>query len=225
MSQKRALDPHERALWERVMATVKPLHASKGRAAKGNAVRTNANASPTSRVARKSIGGMVADVRTDAHPLPTRDAFAQMLAAPVQPKPAVKAKPAPTLHRIDHHPTPIDGGLDGHWDRRLTKGAIIPDVSVDLHGLGLAHAHARLDGVLEQSIRSGARVILLVTGKLRDHDRASGLNGEVRRGAIRAAVTDWLAASRHHAQIASVRAAHQRHGGDGALYIILKRRV
>ena len=206
MSQKRALDPTERALWERVMATVKPLHP----------VRTGA---PKSRVARKSIGGLVADVQVQAHPLPTRDAFAQMLAAPVQQKPVAAPKPAPTLHRIDHHPTPIDGGLDGHWDRRLTKGAIIPDVSVDLHGLGLAHAHARLDGVLEQSVRSGARVILLVTGKLRDHDRATGKG----RGAIRAAVTDWLAASRHHANIASVRAAHQRHGGDGALYIILKR--
>ncbi len=210
MSQKRALDPTERALWERVMATVKPLHA----------VRTGA---VRPKVARKSIGGMVAEVQTPAHPLPTRDAFAKMLAAPAHPKPKATPKPAPTLHRIDHHGPlvhgPIDGGLDGHWDRRLTKGAIIPDVSVDLHGLGLAHAHARLDGVLEQSVRSGARVILLVTGKLRDHDRATGKG----RGAIRAAVTDWLAASRHHANIASVRAAHQRHGGDGALYIILKR--
>ena len=44
-----------------------------------------------------------------------------------------------------------------------------------------------------------------------------------KRGAIRAAVGDWLAASRHAADIAAVRSAHPRHGGAGALYIILRR--
>jgi len=36
-------------------------------------------------------------------------------------------------------------------------------------------------------------------------------------------VRDWLASSRHAAHIASVRQAHPRHGGEGALYIVLKR--
>jgi DNA-nicking Smr family endonuclease len=36
-------------------------------------------------------------------------------------------------------------------------------------------------------------------------------------------VLDWLAASSHHPAIGAVRRAHQRHGGDGALYIVLKR--
>ena len=44
-----------------------------------------------------------------------------------------------------------------------------------------------------------------------------------RRGAIRAKVLDWLAASEHGGSIAAVRKAHQRHGGEGALYIVLKR--
>ena len=44
------------------------------------------------------------------------------------------------------------------------------------------------------------------------------------RGAIRAAISDWLAASRHAPYIAAVRRAHRRHGGAGALYIILRRR-
>ena len=65
-----------------------------------------------------------------------------------------------------------------------------------------------------------ARTILLVTGKLRPvaaADRGSS------RGAIRAKVLDWLAASSHHSAIAAVRSAHRRHGGEGALYIVLKR--
>jgi DNA-nicking Smr family endonuclease len=109
--------------------------------------------------------------------------------------------------------------LDGRWDRQLGKGAVVPDVSVDLHGSGLASAYSRLDGALEQAIAQHMRVVLLVTGHVRAHDRASGEG----RGAIASVVRDWLAASRHSQAISAVRSAHPRHGGSGALYIILKR--
>jgi DNA-nicking Smr family endonuclease len=109
--------------------------------------------------------------------------------------------------------------LDGHWDRRIDKGAIIPDVKVDLHDTGLSGAYARLDRALEQAIAEKMKVVLLVTGKPRTHDRASGEG----RGAIASVVRDWLASSRHAGSIAAVRAAHPRHGGAGALYIVLKR--
>ncbi len=115
--------------------------------------------------------------------------------------------------------TPKPHNLDSHWDRRIDKGAIIPDVSVDLHGSGLSGAYARLDGALEQAIAQKMKVVLLVTGKTRTHDRASGEG----RGAIASVVRDWLASSRHAGSIAAVRAAHPRHGGTGALYIVLKR--
>lgn len=114
---------------------------------------------------------------------------------------------------------PVEGGLDSHWDRRFNRGAVIPDISIDLHGHGLAGAHARLDQLLDHAIRQKMRVVLLVTGKARAHDRISGQG----RGAIAAVVRDWLAASRHSEHIAAVRQAHPRHGGDGALYIVLKR--
>ena len=109
--------------------------------------------------------------------------------------------------------------LDGGWDKRLTKGAVVPDASIDLHGHTLASAHALLDAGLDHAIRVGDRVLLLVTGKppRPDSERPHA------RGAIRAAVKDWLAASRHAGRIAAVRNAHPRHGGAGALYIILRR--
>jgi DNA-nicking Smr family endonuclease len=94
----------------------------------------------------------------------------------------------------------------------------MPDVSVDLHDASLSGAYARLDGALEQAIAQRMKVVLLVTGKQRAHDRASGQG----RGAIAAVVRDWLAASRHARSISAVRNAHPRHGGAGALYIMLK---
>ena len=109
--------------------------------------------------------------------------------------------------------------LDGSWDKRILKGMIMPDSSIDLHGHTLASAHAMLDDGLDRAIRRGDRVLLLVTGKppRPESERPHA------RGAIRAAVTDWLAASRHADSIAAVRGAHPRHGGQGALYLVLRR--
>ena len=84
--------------------------------------------------------------------------------------------------------------------------------------MNLDGAWFAIDRALEQAIDNGERVLLLITG----HHR----KGEppVQRGKIRAAVHDWLAASRHAGKIAAVRGAHPRHGGGGGLYIILRRR-
>ncbi|QNE33295.1 Smr/MutS family protein [Sphingomonas sp. NBWT7] len=109
--------------------------------------------------------------------------------------------------------------LDGGWDKRLARGMIIPDATIDLHGHTLHSAHDLLDAALDRAIRRGDRVILLVTGKppRPESERPHA------RGAIRAAIGDWLAASRHAGAIAAVRGAHPRHGGQGALYIVLRR--
>lgn len=109
--------------------------------------------------------------------------------------------------------------LDGGWDRRIARGIVSPDRSIDLHGHTLASAHAVLDDGLYRAIRDGDRVVLLVTGKppRPESERPHG------RGVIRASVADWLAASRHAGYIAAVRGAHPRHGGSGALYIVLRR--
>lgn len=133
-------------------------------------------------------------------------------------KPAVVSPPVrPAVPPAQ--PNKVPHNLDGHWDRRIDKGGIIPDVSIDLHGSALSGAYARLDGALEQAIIQKMKVVLLVTGKARAHDRASGQG----RGAIASVVRDWLGSSRHAGSIAAVRGAHPSHGGAGALYIILKR--
>ena len=108
--------------------------------------------------------------------------------------------------------------LDGGWDRRLRSGSIDPDRIIDLHGMNLDGAWQAIDRGLEQAIARGERVVLLITG----HHRPG--EPPVQLGRIRAAVHDWLAASRHAANIAAVRGAHRRHGGGGSLYLILRRR-
>jgi DNA-nicking Smr family endonuclease len=172
----RRLGPEEQALWEKVIASVRPLQP-----------RKQAQAAPA-----------------PAEPEP---APAAATPSPVRPKPPPpkKAQPGTTL--------------DGSWDRRLASGQVQPDLTVDLHGHNLATAYDLLDRSLDRAVSSGARLLLLITGK-----PPQGEHRPVQRGAIRAAVGDWLAASSYAGDIAAVRGAHRRHGGTGALYIVLRRR-
>jgi DNA-nicking Smr family endonuclease len=122
--------------------------------------------------------------------------------------------------RAAEPPRPRSGAtLDGSWDRRLRDGSVEPDRVLDLHGMNLDGAWRAIDRGLEQAIARGDRVVLLITG----HHRPG--EPPIQRGKIRAAVHDWLTASRHAARIAAVRGAHRRHGGGGGLYLILRRQT
>lgn len=144
--------------------------------------------------------------------------------APPTKSPRWLATPPPPPAAEQHKPPsrPISARtLDGTWDRKLSTGTIAPDFTLDLHGHTLDSAHARLDHGLTQALAQQARVLLLITGKPRPSD--DHLSRGSRRGAIRAKVLDWLALGAHASKIAAVRQAHPRHGGAGALYIVLKR--
>jgi len=176
----RRLSAEERALWRKVVATVRPL----------------AGTSPV--IAEAAPGNEAAAPVA----LPPRSAPAERVSAR-------RAGPGTTL--------------DASWDRRLARGLVAPDAAVDLHGHNLADAYAVLDRRLEAAIAAGDRLVLLITGKPPAEHGRHAVRPAV-RGAIRAAVGDWLAASRHAGDIAAVRSAHPRHGGAGALYIVLRRR-
>lgn len=152
-------------------------------------------------------------------PLEGRLAPAPLPEALEQPIPKSVARVVPKSVPKTVAPKAPGTTLDGSWDRRLSRGLAQPDRTVDLHGHNLATAWALIDARLEDAVRAGDRLVLLITGK-----PPSGETRPARRGAIRAAVGDWLHASRHAGEIAAVRDAHPRHGGTGALYIVLRRR-
>lgn len=141
-----------------------------------------------------------------------------------EPEPQPKAEPRrPVVKPARKAPTPPPRPrpgttLDGTWDRKLESGSVSPDRIVDLHGHNLDRAWSAIDSALERAIEGRERVVLLITGHSRPGDPP------VQRGRIRAAVHDWLAASRHAPKIAAVRPAHGRHGGGGSLYIVLRRK-
>ncbi|WP_206520340.1 Smr/MutS family protein [Altererythrobacter sp. BO-6] len=147
-----------------------------------------------------------------ANDAPSEVALVRPAPKPVMPahKPPLAAQPAPPPHP----------GLDSHWERKFKAGAVQPDYTLDLHGHTLDTAYERLMAGLDQARAMEARVVLLIAGRARPVDPADRAE---RRGAIRAKLLDWLAASRHSAAISAVRKAHTRHGGEGAIYLVLKR--
>lgn len=151
---------------------------------------------------------------------PPKPVVVKPVAVPAEPQPVrVKGRVPPLRPPAPKPAPPPAETLDASWDRRLSRGLVAPESMIDLHGHSLAGAHARLDRGLEAAIARGDRVLLLITGKppRPESERPHA------RGAIRAAVGDWIAASRHSDRIAAVRNAHPRHGGPGALYIVLRR--
>ncbi|KHL24361.1 DNA mismatch repair protein MutS [Croceibacterium mercuriale] len=162
-------------------------------------------------------------------PLPGRALPPEPAPAAAPPPVPAKAARKPAARVIPAPPQPDKGrvpplaqqvGLDSSWERRLAKAAIAPDFTIDLHGHTLDQAYDRLHLGLGQARVMGARLVLLVTGRPRPVEAA---DRGTRRGAIRAKVLDWLAAGPHASDVVAIRAAHRRHGGDGALYLVLRR--
>lgn len=142
--------------------------------------------------------------------------------APIAEPPPPNVRRAPPQRESPPAParrTAAPDTLDGGWDRRLRRGLVAPERTIDLHGHTLASAHDALDHALERAIIDDVRLMLVITGRPPRQGDA-----QPRRGLIRAAIGDWLAGSRHAGRIAAVRNAHPRHGGAGALYLVLRRR-
>ena len=115
--------------------------------------------------------------------------------------------------------SPDDQNFDRDTSRALSRGKLLPQASLDLHGMTLAAAERAVAAFLDDATARDLRVVLIVTGK---GLRLEG--GRMLGGRIRAEFVGWLnrADNRHRAR--AVRPAHARHGGGGAFYVLLRRR-
>lgn len=127
-------------------------------------------------------------------------------------RPARIAKPVPDK-QVVRRSRPAPAQLDDKTTRAIARGRAPIDGRIDLHGLTQARAHQMLIARLEAGHRAGERIILVITGK--------GDRGE---GVLRRAVPRWLAAPPLNALVSGYRRAHVGHGGDGALYVRIRRR-
>ena len=105
------------------------------------------------------------------------------------------------------------GDIEPRRKRRLIRERDPIDLRLDLHGMDQDRARAVLTGFLLRAYDEGVRAVLVITGK--------GYQGD---GILRRRTPDWLAEPPLRAVVAGVSEAGRRHGGEGALYVALKRK-
>jgi DNA-nicking Smr family endonuclease len=120
--------------------------------------------------------------------------------------PTVKPKvPAP----------PALAPLEERTRRKLGRGLVEVDAKIDLHGMRQERAHDAMVAFLRRAQAQGHRIVIVVTGK--------GKPGE-ERGVLRYAVPGWLARPDLRELVVGFQQAERRHGGEGALYVRIRRR-
>jgi DNA-nicking Smr family endonuclease len=112
-----------------------------------------------------------------------------------------------------------DQSFDRDIARQLGRGKLVPQASLDLHGMTLAAAERAVSDFLDRAAMQDLRIVLIVTGK---GLRLQG--GRVLGGRIRAEFLGWLNRTDNRSRVRGVRPAHPRHGGGGAFYVLLRRR-
>lgn len=127
---------------------------------------------------------------------------------------SVPAGRTPPLHALDRRQT-----------RQIAIGKTGIDARLDLHGMRQAEAHSALKTFLLSAQARGCRTVLIITGKggrskpSPEHDFARDETGVLRR-----AVPRWLGEPEFARLVYACGPSDARHGGDGALYVLLRRR-
>jgi DNA-nicking Smr family endonuclease len=131
--------------------------------------------------------------------------------------PAVRApvsqrRPAPPRPQP---PPPLDrfAGVDRATAERLKRGRYPVEARLDLHGMTQERARAVLESFLVNAWSDGWRAVLVITGK--------GVQGD---GILKRRTPEWLAAPHLAHIVAGISDAARHHGGEGALYVALKRK-
>lgn len=138
--------------------------------------------------------------------------------SPAPAKPAKSAKPAAAAPSpVRSPPSPPLAPIDRRATRRLKRGTDPIDARIDLHGMTQEQAHDALVSFLRRAQARGAKFVLVITGK---GARAAAAE----RGVLRRQVPLWLGGPDLRRVVLGYEAASTRHGGEGALYVRLRRR-
>jgi len=114
-----------------------------------------------------------------------------------------------TATRLRGLPDPLEPGRR----RRLERGRDTIDARIDLHGFDQDSARLAVTAFLERAHRNRLRAVLVITGQGQRENS----------GVLKRFLPEWLAAWPIRGWVAGWSGAHRRHGGEGALYVALRR--
>jgi DNA-nicking Smr family endonuclease len=110
----------------------------------------------------------------------------------------------------------IAPGVDKRTQMRLKRGQLSVEARIDLHGMTQTEAHHALERFLGSAQDAGRRMVLVITGK--------GFKPGGVVGVLKQAVPKWLNEQPNRGRVSGISHASARDGGEGALYVLLKRK-
>ncbi|MDA1099574.1 MAG: Smr/MutS family protein [Proteobacteria bacterium] len=139
-----------------------------------------------------------------------------------RPAPApVQRQPASAVTAV----AKTNGGLDKRSAERLRRGQIAIEGRLDLHGHTQADAHRAVHAFIAGSYRAGRRCVLIITGKGGPRDNVdSGFMPDRDSGVLRRNLPRWLGEGTVRQMVLRIETARPQHGGEGACYVLLRRK-
>ena len=198
------LTKEDRALWTTVARSVRPM--KRDRSMEGGAPTDVAKISDRIVPEAASLP-QPTGVRAARTPPPAR------VRPDHAPRDSTGPKSRPNeAHTPPAHASPTHASLDRRILRRIARGHMPIDSRLDLHGMTREAARARLLDHLSFARACGQRTILVITGK-----------GSLGGGVLRREVPLWFSTPPFRSLVASWDIAARPHGGEGALYVRLRR--
>lgn len=139
---------------------------------------------------------------------PVKKTLVRMEPAKNSDDPAFSSHPLPPARRGEY------AGIDANTTTRFRRGKMPIEARLDLHGMTSPRAHAALESFVLAEYGAGKRMLLVITGK--------GKGGE--GGILRRALPEWLSTPVLRGYILAYDYATRKDGGEGAYYVLLKRK-
>jgi DNA-nicking Smr family endonuclease len=137
---------------------------------------------------------------------------------PVTAKSIPSARPLPPakVPRVPKPEAPPLAPLGRRERSQLSRGRKEIEARLDLHGMTQTRAHLALSGFLQRAHHDGLTFVLIITGK-------GKMGAESERGILRRQVPQWLSLPEFRTLVVGFEEAHIGHGGEGALYVRIRR--
>ena len=121
---------------------------------------------------------------------------------------------------IPAKPQTITPRMDTKVFKRMKRGKLRPEATIDLHGMTVTQAKPALVSFVSRCADQNMRLVLVITGK---GNSSADTDGPIppRKGVLRQQVPNWLKSSGIGARVLDVFPAHISHGGTGAYYVYL----
>jgi DNA-nicking Smr family endonuclease len=131
-------------------------------------------------------------------------------------KPAASPRPLAAAPRAPKPGPPPLAPLGRRERSQLSRGRKEIDARLDLHGMTQTRAHRALSDFLQRAHGDGLTFVLIITGK-------GKMGAESERGVLRRQVPQWLGLPEFRSLVVGFEEAHIGHGGEGALYVRIRR--